>query len=83
MLAKTHLYSLIDILPESEIHSAKRYLEFLISKAPDPVLQTLFNAPYDDEPVEEEELQAVREAEKDIAEGKTQSLVSVMREFGL
>lgn len=80
MLAKTHLYSLIDILPESEIHSAKRYLEFLISKTPDPVLQILFNAPYDnDEPVEEEELQAVREAEKDIVEGKTQSLENVMR----
>jgi len=52
-------------------------LEFLISKTTDPVLQTLFNAPYNDESVEEEELQAVREAEKDIAEGKTQSLESV------
>ncbi|HAO20203.1 MAG: hypothetical protein BWK80_08445 [Desulfobacteraceae bacterium IS3] len=83
MLAKTHLYSLIDMLPESEIYSAKRYLEFLISKVSDPLLQTLFTAPYDDEPVEKEELQAFREAEKDISEGKTQSLESVMREFGL
>jgi hypothetical protein len=83
MLAKTHLYSLIDMLPESEIHSAMRYLEFLISKAPDPVLRTLFDAPYDDEPVEKEESQAVRDAERDIVEGKTQSLESVMREFGL
>jgi len=65
------------MLPESGIHSAKRYPEFLISKTTDPVLQALFNAPYNDESVEEEELQAVREAEKDIAEGKTQSLESV------
>jgi len=83
MVPKTYLYSLIDILPETEIHTAIRYLEFLISKTCDPVLQTLCNAVYDDEPLEEDDLRAVREAEKDIAEGKTQSLESVMREFGL
>jgi len=83
MLSKTHLYSLIDMLPETEIHSAIRYLEFLICKTDDPVLQTLLNAAYDDESLEEDDLHAVMEAEKDIAEGKTLSLESVMREFGL
>ena len=83
MLAKTELYSLIDMLPETEIHSAVRYLKFLISKTRDPVLHTLLNADYEDEAPEEDELLAVREAEKEIAEGKTQSLESVMREFGL
>lgn len=83
MTAKTNLYSLTDMLPETEIHSAMRYLEFLISRTHDPVLQTLLNAAYDNESVEEDELLAVREAERDIAEGKTRPIESVMREFGL
>ncbi len=66
MPAKTHLYSLIDMLPETEIYPAIRYLEFLISKAGDPVVLTLSNAAYDDEAPEEDELRDVGEAEKDV-----------------
>ncbi len=60
---KKELYQLIDALPESEIKTAKRFLEFLVTH--DPVVYSLFSAPYDDEPNSEEEN---RETEKDWAE---------------
>ena len=82
-LHRAELYQLVDFLPENEINVAKRFLEFLISNEKDPVLQVLKNAPLDDEPLTESDIVAIKEAEKDIAEGKTQSLEDVMREFGL
>ena len=41
------------------------------------------NAPEDDEPVTEEDLKDIEEAEEAIARGETESLDDVMREFGL
>ena len=57
---RKELYQLIDALPESEVETAKRFLEFLVTH--DPVVYSLFSAPYDDEPIPEEEN---RETEKD------------------
>ena len=70
-LHRAELYQLVDFLPENKINVAKRFLEFLISNEKDPVLQVLKNAPLDDEPLTESDLVAIKEAEKDITEGKT------------
>lgn len=80
---KTKLHELVDALPESEVHTAGRFLEFLIGTARDPLMQALLNAPEDDEPVTEADSKAIEEAEQDIGEGRTKSLDDVMREFGL
>ncbi len=37
--SKTRLRELVDALPESEVEAAKRFLEFLISRKHDPVMQ--------------------------------------------
>jgi hypothetical protein len=83
MTAKTELYSLIDLLPENEILPAKRFLEFLIGNNRPSAVQVFLNAPYEDGPPDSDELDAIKEGEKDIEEGRTQSLESVMKEFGL
>lgn len=49
----------------------------------DPVLQALETAPEDDEPLTEEDKEAIAEAEKAIAQGKTKPWEEVKREMGL
>jgi hypothetical protein len=80
--AKERLYRLVDRVPEDEIHTAERFLEYLAS-SDDPVMRALMNAPEDDEPVTPEEEEAVREALEDVAAGRMHSLEEVKREFGL
>lgn len=71
MTAKEKLYHLIDELPESELHTAERFLEYLRDMGRcDPVLQALANAPCDDEPETEEERKAVQEARDELARGE-------------
>jgi hypothetical protein len=80
---KQRLHELVDALPEDEIEPAKKYLESLVSKECDPVLQEFLNAPEDDEPLTEEELKAIEEGEEAIARGETRDLDEVLREYGL
>jgi hypothetical protein len=81
---KTVLYDLVDALPKSEVAAAKRFLEFLISKATyDPALRAFLDAPEDDEPITEEDMRDINRGKKAIACGETESLEDVMREFGL
>ncbi len=77
---RTRLHELVDALPEGKIEAANKYLEALADEA---LLEAFRNAPIDDEPVTEEDLKAIEEAEEAIARGETQSLEEVMREFGI
>ena len=52
-ITKEELYRLIDALPEKEVDTAKRFLEFLIIQ--ESSVYSLISAPYDDEPVSKEE----------------------------
>ncbi len=81
-LAKERLHELVDALPESRFEAAKRALECLVNLACDPVLQAFLDAPEDDEPVTEEDLKSIEEAEEDIRRGRTRPLDEVMKEFG-
>jgi hypothetical protein len=80
--AKERLYRLIDQIPEREIHAAERYLEYLAEYG-DPFIRKLMNAPFDDEPVTEEEEAGVREAWADYRAGRVQTLKEVEEELGL
>ena len=82
MTIKEELHRLVDELPESESHAAKRYLEYLCNMG-DPVLRAMLEAPEDDEPETEEERAAVAEAYEDLAAGRIVPLEEVKREFGL
>ncbi len=79
---KERLYRLVDQIPEGEVHTAERFLEYLAA-SDDPVLRSLMNAPEDDEPVTPEEEEAVREALEDVAAGRMHTLEEVKQELGL
>jgi len=80
--AKERLYRLIDRLPDGEVHTAERFLEYLAA-SDDPVVRALMNAPGDEEPVPPGEAAAVREGLEDVAAGRMHSLEEVKRELGL
>jgi hypothetical protein len=52
--AKERPHRLVDQIPEGEVHTAERFLEYLTT-ADDPVLRALMNAPVDDEPSTDDE----------------------------
>jgi hypothetical protein len=70
MAAKEELYHLIDLLPEEECRAAERFLQFL--------LDTM-----EDEPLSEEDREAVREGESAIARGEFTTLEDLKRELDL
>jgi hypothetical protein len=81
MPTRDTLYRLIDELPESELATAERFLNYLRATA-DPVLRALLEAPPDDEPETHEERQAVQEAREELARGEVRTLEEVRRELG-
>ena len=64
---RERLRCLVEFVPEADLPAAERYLESLVG--PDPLIRALVNAPWDDEPVTEEERKLVEEAERDIEAG--------------
>ena len=83
MTVKEKLHRLVDELPESELHTAERFLEYLRFVANDPVLRALESAPWDDEPETPAEAAAVQEAREAHARGEVLSTEELRRELGL
>lgn len=79
---RERLYRLVDRIPEREVHAAERYLEYLTEYG-DPFIRRLMNAPFDDEPVTEEEEAGVREAWEDYKAGRVHTMEEVKEELGL
>jgi len=77
---KQQLHELVDRLPNDQLSSALKYLNFLCA---DPVLLSLLNAPADDEPYTDEQRKRDDEAEASIARGEGVSHEEILREFGL
>lgn len=82
MAGKQHAHELIDQLDSSLITTAVRFLEFI---AMDPVARSIATAPVDDEPLTEEEDQALDRAEAWLNQndGKGISHEDILAEFGL
>jgi hypothetical protein len=57
---RQHAHELIDQIPEAQLSTAIGLLEKLV----DPVTLALLNAPFDDEPVTEEEAREIAESEE-------------------
>jgi hypothetical protein len=70
MITRDDLHKLVDRLPESELESARRVLEYLDKRASDPLLRALAEAPEDDEEETPEEAAAVEEARQEVARGE-------------
>jgi hypothetical protein len=67
---RAHLHELVEGLPESEVVTAERFLEYL-SLARDPLLRALAAAPLDDEPESDEDSKAIEEGRTALARGDT------------
>ena len=72
MVVREKLHRLVDELPDDELRAAERYLEYLRDTAGDRVLRALQNAPIDDEPLTEQDLEAISEADEAIARGEAE-----------
>jgi hypothetical protein len=81
-VSKHDLHKLIDALPEGDTLAAKRLLEYLLSKTGDPLLRAFLYAPEDDEPLDEEDLEHLVEAERDLAEGRVVAWEDLKKELG-
>ncbi len=74
---REELHWLLDRIPESDVSTARKFLRSLV----DPVVLSLLNAPYDDEPETEDERAAVEVARGESEPGTPHA--DVLREFGL
>jgi hypothetical protein len=70
VISRARLHRLVDELPEGEISTAERFLEYVRNVGCDSVLQGFMQAPMDDEPLTAEEDGAIREAEAELARGE-------------
>ena len=80
-VSKGRLYELVDALQEDNYDTAERLLEQLRSDEFDPMLWKLLTAPYDDEPVTEDDRAAIIEAQEDIRAGRLIPHEEVMRQL--
>jgi hypothetical protein len=69
MTEKERLHSLVEELPEPEVHAALRFVEYLRREAADAVARALREAPCDDEPLTADDLAELDAAELDRQEG--------------
>jgi hypothetical protein len=81
MTEKERLHTLVDGLPEQEVHAALRFVEYLWQGASDPVAQALQNAPVDEEPLTAEDLAELEAGERDWQEGHVVSHDEARREL--
>ena len=82
VLEKHHAHELIERLPDSQIATAVRFLEFMLL---DPVAHAAAAAPADDEPVTGEDRRRVRDGQAWFAQrgGSGIPMEDVLAEFGL
>ena len=70
----------VDGMPSKELHAIKRFVQYVMHME-DPFLRKLAEAPWDDEPVTEDDLLAIAEAESDIAAGRIVSAKELEKEL--
>jgi hypothetical protein len=75
------LHRLVDQVPPSDLHAARRYLEYLRDRAAglpataeDPVLRAFTEAPLDDEALSPEDIAAIDEGQAAAAAGDVRPL---------
>ncbi len=73
------LVELAKLVPAEEIPAAKRALESLL----DPFSRAMLSTDYDDEPVTEDDVAALAEAEAAYERGELTPHEDILREFGL
>jgi hypothetical protein len=82
VILREELHSLVDDLSDQDLPTAKRFLAYL-RNIRDPFMQKLVEAPYEDEPLTEEDIAALDEAWEDLAAGRVITMEELERELGL
>jgi hypothetical protein len=72
-------HQLLNAVPDEKISKVRRLLASIV----DPLAVALANAPVDDEPLTEEEAQAMAEARKSLDGGEGIPHEEILKEFGL
>ena len=80
VLDKQHAHELIERLEESQVMTAIRFLEFMML---DPVSRSLATAPVDEEPLTEEEEQALNASKEWFKHNQGIPHEEILAEFGL
>ena len=76
---KQHAHELVDRLDTGQLDAVVRLLEVMI----DPLARSLANAPFDDEPVTEEEARDIAAGRASFERGEGIPHEEILREFGL
>ncbi len=79
---KQRLHQLIDELPDEQIQAAERYLHTLCRDV-HPVVRAMRSAPIDDEPLTDEDREAILEGRREIAAGHGIPNERIRRKLGL
>ena len=79
---KRRLHQLIDELPDERIQAAERYLHSLCRDV-HPVVRAMRSAPVDDEPLTDEDREAIQEGRREIAAGHGIPNERIRRKLGL
>jgi len=78
-MTRDTLHSLVDRIPDGELPTARRFLEYLASS---PAYRAALAAPPDDEAVTPGDAEAIAKTEEDVRAGRVVSQDDVLREFG-
>ena len=79
---KRQIKDLIDGMPPDELLVIKRFVQY-VRDMEDPFLRNLAEAPWDDEPLTEEDIAAIKEAKEDIAAGRLIPAEELYKELGI
>jgi hypothetical protein len=79
-MGRDTLHDLVDRIPEEELPTAERFLEYL---AVSPAYRAAMSAPVDDEPLTGADVAAIAKAREEVHAGKVVSHDEVLQEFGL
>ena len=81
-ITREEVKDLIDCVPTDELLVVKRYVQYVIDMQ-DPLLKTLADAPVDDEPLDNSDLVALKEAWEDVAAGNLVSNETLKSRLGI
>jgi hypothetical protein len=78
-MSRDTLHDLVDRIPEEELSTARRFLEYLVVS---PAYRAALIAPPDDESITGGDAAAIARAAEDVRAGRVASHDDILREFG-
>ena len=83
MTAREQIHRLVDAPPDDALDTAAKMLNGLSVPSLDPVISALAKAPIDNEPVTEDEGEAIEPGERDVEDGEVITAAALRVRLGL